>query len=77
MEAWVKSVSVSAVYAQGAWQIGILFGSRVFIEGIQVVGAQASSIADPAGGATADSEARAAVSSILAALRQHGLISSQ
>ena len=75
LEAWVKSSSISAIYAAGAWQIGTLFGSKVVIGGAQVVGAQASSIDDPAGGTTTDSEARAAISSILAALRQHGLIS--
>ena len=76
MEAWVKSASVSATFTQGAWQVGTLFGSKVAIDGIQVVGPQASSIADSAGGTTVDSEARAVISSILTALRQHGLISS-
>jgi len=76
MEAWIKSDLVSAVYAQEAWQVGALFGSRVLIGGTQVVGPQALAIPDPSGGTTTDSEARAAISSILAALRQHGLISS-
>jgi len=76
MGAWVKSTSVSATFAQGAWQVGTLFGSKVTIGGTQVIGPQASSIADPAGGITTDSEARAAISSILTALRQHGLIAS-
>ena len=77
MKAWVKSDLVSAVYAQEAWQVGALFGSRVLIGGTQVVGQQVSPIADPSGGATTDAEARAAISAILAALRQHGLISPQ
>lgn len=77
MQVWVKSTSVSAIYVQGAWQIGTVFGSRVVIGGTQVVGAQASAIADPSGGATVDVEARATLSTILAALRQHGLISAQ
>jgi hypothetical protein len=76
MEAWVKSASVSAIFIQGGWQVGTLFGSKVMIDGIQVVGPQASSIADSTGGTTVDSEARAVISSILTALRQHGLISS-
>lgn len=76
MQTWVKSASVSAIYDGGMWQIGTLYGSRVVIGGAQVVGAQAPSIADPSGGVTTDSEARAAISSILTALRQHGLISS-
>lgn len=39
-----------------------------------VVGPQEAAIADPTGGATVDAEARAAVVSILDALRNHGLI---
>jgi hypothetical protein len=76
MDAWVKSASVPATFAQGAWQVGTLFGSKVMISGTQVIGPQASSIADPAGGTTVDSEARATISSILTVLRQHGLIAS-
>jgi hypothetical protein len=77
MQVWVKSLALSATYTQGTWQIGVLFGSRLLIGGTQVVGQQVSSISDPSGGTTIDSEARAAISSILAALRQHGLIASQ
>jgi hypothetical protein len=77
MGAWVKSDSVPAVYTQEAWQVGALFGSKVLIGGTQVVGQQGSPIPDPSGGTTTDLEARSAISSILAALRQHGLISSQ
>ena len=76
MDAWVKSASVPATFTQGGWQVGTLFGSKVMISGTQVIGPQASSIADPAGGTTVDSEARATISSILTALRQHGLIAS-
>jgi hypothetical protein len=48
----------------------------LFIDGEQVVGRRAAAIAAPAGGATIDTEARAAVSQILEGLRQHGLIGS-
>lgn len=77
MEVWIKSTSLSATYCGGMWQIGLIYGSKVLINGIQVVGSQVPAIADPSGGTTTDSEARSAISSVLAALRQHGLISSQ
>jgi hypothetical protein len=48
----------------------------LFIDGEQVVGRRAAAIAAPSGGATIDTEARAAVSQILEGLRQHGLIDS-
>ena len=48
--------------------------SGVSVAGTQVVGAQAGAIGDPAGGVTIDLQCRAAVMSILARLRAHGLI---
>jgi hypothetical protein len=71
-----KSTGNLAVFRTGRWELGVLRGSRIIIDGQQVVGAQAAAIADPAGGATTDLEARSAIADILSALRQHGLISS-
>lgn len=48
--------------------------SEVVIGGAKVLGARGPAIADPAGGTTTDTQARAAVAQILAALRVHGLI---
>jgi len=64
-----------AAYRAGAWEMGAVRASRLMVDGMQVVGAQAAAIADPAGGATIDAQVRATVSEMLAALRQHGLIS--
>jgi hypothetical protein len=75
MVTWVKSISVPATYSGGGWQVGTLLGSRLLVNGVQVVGSQAAAIADPTGGNTIDTEARTAIGSILTALRQHGLIS--
>lgn len=47
------------------------------IDELQVVGARAAAIADPAGGTVIDSEARTAVAGMLSAMRQHGLIASE
>jgi hypothetical protein len=50
--------------------------AEIQIEVQKVIGAQAASIADPAGRTNVDAEARAAVAEILSALREHGLIAS-
>ena len=71
---YVKSSGVWANYCAGAWVLGELRGSRLVIDGDQVVGEQAAAIASPAGGATIDSEARTTIDLMLDALRHHGLI---
>ena len=71
----VRSTAVSALYRAGSWELGQLRADRLTVGGLQVVGARSAAIADPSGG-QADSQARAAIGQILAALRQHGLIAS-
>jgi len=76
MQLFVKSSGTLALYRSGAWETGILRGASLVIDGLQVVGARGGAVADPSGGAVVDAEARLAIGQILAALRQHGLISS-
>ena len=71
---FVRSTSVDAVYRSGAWELGALRGSALLIGGQQVVGSRTAAIANPAGGATVDAEARTAIVQVLSALRGHGLI---
>lgn len=73
--ALVKTTGTLAEYGPSGWEIGTVRASELEIGGLQVVGPQAAAIADVAGGTTIDSEARLAISAILSALRQHGLIS--
>lgn len=70
----VRSDETAAEYRSGGWQAGIVVAHGVRIGGNLVLGNRASAIPSPTGGATIDAEARIAVSAMLAALRQHGLI---
>lgn len=70
-----KSTGRMAVYGTAGWETGVVRASQIIVDGQQVVGARAAAIADPAGGTTVDAEARSAITEILSALRQHGLIS--
>lgn len=71
-----KSSGQFAIFTGGAWESGHVRAAKLSIGGNQVVGARLAAVADPAGGAVIDAEARAAIAAILARLRQHGLISS-
>lgn len=74
MRVLVRSTAVTAAYRAGAWELGIVRAANVTVNALQVVGARGAAIADPAGGATIDANARAAIVAILGALRTHGLI---
>ena len=60
----------------GGWESGIVRAEEYRVGGLTVVRARQPAIADPAGGTVVDSECRAAIGSILAMLRIHGLIAS-
>ena len=71
-----RTSGLDLAYRGGAWTSGAVRASDVVIGGLQVVGARGAAIADASGGSTIDSQARATVAQILAALRTHGLIAS-
>ena len=72
MKAYVRSLSLTAMYRSRAVELGAIRGSGLIIEGERVVGPRLESIAMPSGGSTIDAEARACVAAILAALEEHG-----
>jgi hypothetical protein len=74
MSFYVRSDGTTAAFRAGSWELGKVRASSLVIAGQQVVGSQAAAIASASGGTTVDSEARAVLDQILAALRQHGLI---
>jgi len=66
----------TVVFRDGTWERGHVRAASLSVGGVQVVGARQAGVSDPAGGSTVDVEARAAIASILAGLRSHGLIGS-
>jgi len=74
MTLYVKSEGTTACFRGGAWEVGLVRGSQVIVNGQQVVGARGSAIVPASGGTTVDVEARAVIDGILGALREHGLI---
>jgi len=58
------------------WEIGTVRCTSVIVNGNKVLGDRSGAIAAPQGGSVVDAEARASLNAVLAALRQHGLISS-
>lgn len=70
-----RSTGTLAAYHSNGWEAGTVRAFRLLIDGQQVVGPQVDAIADPSGGTTVDAQARSVITEMLAALRQHGLIS--
>lgn len=69
-----RSSGQSAVYGNGSWETGIVRAQEVRIDGLTILRDRQPAIADPAEGSIVDSQCRAAVATILATLRSHGLI---
>lgn len=76
MSAWLAPEGAWVWHDGTAWRSDPLPCFGIAVGGVQVLGARSASIAGPAGGATIDVEARAAIDAILWALRGHGLIAS-
>ena len=74
MTLYERTSGTWATFRGGAWEIGNVRGSSLFLGDRQVVGPQAPAIEPPAGGSVVDAEARTAIEAILDRLRQHGLI---
>lgn len=70
---WIPGDQVFALFSEGQWVAGRNYG-RLFVGGRQVVGPRAGAIGEPAGGTMVDAEARATITAVLEALREHGLI---
>jgi hypothetical protein len=73
-QVWSISDGKTVLYASGSWHLGEVRADRLVVDGTSVIGTQAAAIADPAGGAMIDHEARTTLADILSAMRHHGLI---
>ena len=67
-----SGVNTDITQLNGASQVDV--SGEYKVSGTQVVTAQQAAIPDASGGVTIDTEARAAINSLLSALRTHGLI---
>ncbi|HEX7781169.1 MAG TPA: DUF2793 domain-containing protein [Sphingobium sp.] len=74
MRAWVADRGHAMLFDGGDWADENARADGYYVDGQQVVAGRQASIANPAGGSVIDSEARAAIAAIIAALRSHGLV---
>jgi hypothetical protein len=72
--AWVIDRGHTMRYDGTRWMDEAMRDDGYFVAGDRVLAGRQAAIVNPAGGVTIDGEARAAVMTILAALRAHGLI---
>lgn len=71
---WNKAAGLWLHWDGSGWSDGSLPAAALVVAGQQVVGSRQPGVPSPSGGTTIDCEARAAVTSIIVALRTHGLI---
>lgn len=74
MTVWLIAEGVFARHDGSAWSSGAWPVNGLTVAGVQVVGSRQSAVAIPIGGTVIDTEARAAISAVIAALSSHGLI---
>jgi hypothetical protein len=65
---------ITWVRRNNSWESGVVRAQEIRISGQTVLRERQPAIADPAGGGVVDTECRAAISALLAALGAHGLI---
>ncbi|RYY22461.1 MAG: DUF2793 domain-containing protein [Sphingomonadales bacterium] len=73
MQLWSGLDTGFAIFSGDEWRLGEAHG-RLFVAGEQVIGPRSAAIAEPAGGAVVDAEARATILAVLNAMRAHGLV---
>jgi hypothetical protein len=74
MAVWDRVAQLDRRWTGGEWSHGEISAASVTIGGAQVLGSRQPAVTSPSGGTTIDTEARAALHSLLVALRTHGLI---
>lgn len=74
MRAIVRATQMPASWDGAEWRVGEVHCARLFVNGTPVLGPRAAAIAEPAGGATIDAEARLTINALLGALRTHGIL---
>jgi len=71
---WVEDRGHMLRFDGAAWRDAPVRADGYYVDGTRVVAQRQAGIADPIGGAIQDGEARAALATVLAVLRAHGLI---
>jgi hypothetical protein len=71
---WVADRGHMMRFDGAVWIDEMVRDDGMYVAGQRVLAARQAAVADPAGGATVDSEARATLAALLARLRAHGLI---
>ena len=74
MLVWNKQAGLWMRWTGAEWSEGTIAASALLIGGQQVVGPRLPEVVSPSGGTVIDAEARAAIATLIATLKSHGLI---
>lgn len=75
MRVHVQDEGLFRAYTGSAWNAEAIRPDGYYQAGVRVLSVRQAAIAAPAGGSVTDTQARAAINAILAAMQAHGLIS--
>ncbi len=74
MAVWSLADSHAWRSGSGVWTGGVVSGTSLVLNGVQILGARGAAIEKPVGGDVVDITARTAISSLISAMASHGLI---
>jgi hypothetical protein len=75
MQVWSIADGVTVRREGTNWVVGVMTAGAIKVGNIQVVGAQRPRVVAPSGGSTIDTQARAAITALIAGIEAHGLFS--
>ncbi len=74
MSVWSLASATWWRFDLGAWANGVVTGTALVLDGLQLVGLRGAPIASPLGGSVVDVQARKVISVMISAMEAHGLI---
>ena len=74
MQVWNAAAGHNFRWSSSGWTAGELRGTKLFLDGDQILSKRQPGVPSPSGGSIIDVEARQSIATLIATLKSHGLI---